>query len=453
MAGNGQPLKYLTVTWGCQMNDHDSEVLSGLLEQASYQRAASEETADVIILNTCCVRERAENKVLGYLGKLKPLKAKKPELVIGVGGCMVQQKGMADAIRRQAPYVDVIFGTHNLHRVPEMVRMARETRQAQLEVWSRPLEDIPEGLPVHRENRLKAWVSITYGCNNFCTYCVVPYVRGRERSRPPEVILKEIRGLAAEGYKEVVLLGQNVNSYGHDLDNGADFAGLLAMVNDIDGIERIRYTTSHPKDFSCRLIETIAACPKVCEHFHLPVQSGSDAVLARMRRHYTRNDYFRLVEAIREQIPRASITTDLIVGFPGETEADFAATMDLVERVRFDNAYTFIYSPRAGTKAAGFPDQVEAGVKKERFARLVQRQNRISWEINQELLGREVEVLVEGPSKTDPEVWSGRTRTNKIVVFPGQARPEELQVIRITEAGTWTLFGELVEAAALRGEK
>lgn len=443
-------MQYYIETWGCQMNEHDSEVLRGLLEEAGYQRATSEETADVIILNTCCVRERAENKVLGYLGKLKVLKAKKPGLVIGVGGCMAQRQGMAETIRRQAPHVDVIFGTHNLHRVPELVRRARETRQAQLEVWSRPLEDIPEGLPVRREGGVRAWVTITYGCNNFCTYCIVPYVRGRERSRPPEIILEEIRGLAAEGYKEVMLLGQNVNSYGRDLDSGTDFADLLVMVNDIEGIERIRYTTSHPKDFSRKLLETVAACSKICEHFHLPVQAGSDAVLARMRRRYTRSDYFRLVDEIRERIPGASITTDLIVGFPGETEEDFAATMDLVERVRFDNAYTFIYSPRAGTEAAGFPDQVDAGVKKERFARLVERQNRISWEINQELVGQEVEVLVEGPSKTNPEVLSGRTRTNKIVVFPGQARPGEFQAVRITEAGAWTLFGEPAGAAASR---
>ncbi|TDA67057.1 MAG: tRNA (N6-isopentenyl adenosine(37)-C2)-methylthiotransferase MiaB [Clostridia bacterium] len=432
------------------MNDHDSEVLRGLLEKAGYERAASEETADVIILNTCCVRERAENKVFGYLGKLKALKASKPGLVIGVGGCMAQRQGMAEAIRRQAPHVDVIFGTHNLHRVPELVRMARETRQAQLEVWSRPLEDIPEGLPVRREDGLKAHVTITYGCNNFCTYCIVPYVRGRERSRPPEVILEEIRGLAAEGYKEVMLLGQNVNSYGRDLNNGVDFADLLAMVDGIAGIERVRYTTSHPKDFSRRLINAVAACAKVCEHFHLPVQAGSDAVLARMHRRYTRDDYFRLVDQIRARVPGASITTDLIVGFPGETEDDFAATLDLVERVRFDSAYTFIYSPRAGTKAAGFPDQVEAEVKKNRLVRLVERQNRISQEVNQELLGQEVEVLVEGPSKTNPEVLSGRTRTNKIVIFSGQARPGELQRVRITEAGAWTLFGEPV-ARKVRG--
>lgn len=438
--------KYLVITYGCQMNEHDSERLAGMLEAAGYRPAPREEDAGVIILNTCCVREKPENKVYGRLGRLKRLKERRPDLLIGVCGCMVQQPQAAEEMRHRAPYIDLIFGTHNLHRLPELLAAARATREQQVEIWKHPLEATPAGLPVKRKDGIKAYVTISYGCNNFCTYCIVPYVRGRERSRPPEQILAEVRQLAAEGYREVTLLGQNVNSYGRDLEEGIDFAGLLAAADQIDGIERLRYTTSHPRDFTQQLIDTIAASRHVCEHFHLPVQAGSNRVLEMMARGYTRAEYLDLVRRIREKIPPAAITTDLIVGFPGETEADFQDTLDLLEKVRFANAFSFIYSPRQGTRAARLPDQVPLEVKKERFNRLLEVQNRISWEINQELVGLEVTVLVEGPSKTNPDLLAGRTRTNKIVVFAG--RPElrgSIVPVRITAAETWTLKGELIQ--------
>lgn len=438
--------KYLVITYGCQMNEHDSERLAGMLEAAGYRPALREEDAGVIILNTCCVREKPENKVYGRLGRLKRLKERRPDLLIGVCGCMVQQPRAAEEMRRRAPYIDLIFGTHNLHRLPELLAAARATREQQVEIWKHPLEATPAGLPVKRKDGIKAYVTISYGCNNFCTYCIVPYVRGRERSRPPEQILAEVRQLAAEGYREVTLLGQNVNSYGRDLEEGIDFAGLLAAADQIDGIERLRYTTSHPRDFTQQLIDTIAASRHVCEHFHLPVQAGSNRVLEMMARGYNRAEYLDLVRRIREKIPPAAITTDLIVGFPGETEADFQDTLDLLEKVRFANAFSFIYSPRQGTRAARLPDQVPLEVKKERFNRLLEVQNRISWEINQELVGLEVTVLVEGPSKTNPDLLAGRTRTNKIVVFAG--RPElrgSIVPVRITAAETWTLKGELIQ--------
>ncbi|MGB9887434.1 MAG: tRNA (N6-isopentenyl adenosine(37)-C2)-methylthiotransferase MiaB [Moorellales bacterium] len=434
--------QYLIITYGCQMNEHDTEVMAGLLEEAGYRRASDLQEADLILINTCSVREKAENKVYGQLGQLLALKRRRPELIIGLAGCMAQRLGAE--VRWRVPQVDFVVGPGDLYRLPEVVRRAEEERQFVLATGSLGVEPV-ENLPVRRADRLRAYVTISYGCNNFCTYCVVPYLRGPERSRRPENILAEVAGLAREGYKEVMLLGQNVNTYGRDLPEPVDFGDLLKAVEAIKGIERIRYTTSHPRDFSAELVEVVATGRKICEHFHLPAQAGSDRVLERMRRGYTREHYLNLARTIRQRIPEASITTDLIVGFPGETEEDFEATLDLVEQVRFDAAFTFMYSPRPGTAAAEFPDQVAPEVKRERLLRLNRLQNRLSRESNERLVGRTVEVLVEGPSKTDPQRLAGRTRTNKIVVFSGpQELVGRLVNLRITEAQTFNLFGELV---------
>ncbi|MGB9920418.1 MAG: tRNA (N6-isopentenyl adenosine(37)-C2)-methylthiotransferase MiaB [Moorellales bacterium] len=434
--------KYLTFTYGCQMNEHDTEVMAGLLEEAGYRRASDPQEADLILINTCSVREKAENKVYGQLGQLLALKRRRPELIIGLAGCMAQRLGAE--VRWRVPQVDFVVGPGDLYRLPEVVRRAEEERQFVLATGSLGVEPV-ENLPVRRADRLRAYVTISYGCNNFCTYCVVPYLRGPERSRRPENILAEVAGLAREGYKEVMLLGQNVNTYGRDLPEPVDFGDLLKAVEAIKGIERIRYTTSHPRDFSAELVEVVATGRKICEHFHLPAQAGSDRVLERMRRGYTREHYLNLARTIRRRLPEASITTDLIVGFPGETEEDFEATLDLVEQVRFDAAFTFMYSPRPGTAAAEFPDQVAPEVKRQRLLRLNRLQNRLSRESNERLVGRTVEVLVEGPSKTDPQRLAGRTRTNKIVVFSGpQELVGRLVHLRITEAQTFNLFGELV---------
>ncbi|HHX50356.1 MAG TPA: tRNA (N6-isopentenyl adenosine(37)-C2)-methylthiotransferase MiaB, partial [Clostridia bacterium] len=378
-----------------------------------------------------------------YLGELKRLKNANPCMVIGVCGCMTQRAGMAERITKQAPHVDLIFGTHNLHRLPQLLAQARESGSTLVEIWDREKE-IVETVPVKRDSLIKAYVTITYGCNNFCSYCIVPYVRGRERSRQREEIMEEVKELAGEGCKEIMLLGQNVNSYGKDLPGPLDFADLLQSLEQVPGLDRIRYMTSHPRDFSDKLIKTIANSWKVCEHFHLPVQAGSNVILKKMNRGYTKEAYLDLVTRVRQSVPDASITTDIIVGFPGETEEDFQSTLDLMARVRFDTAYTFLYSPRPGTPAAGWK-QVEEGVKKERFQRLLELQNRISWEINQEMIAKKEEILIEGVSKTDEKRLSGRTRSNKIVIVDG---PKELigQVVpvRILEAQTWSLQGEMV---------
>ncbi|GAW91499.1 tRNA (N6-isopentenyl adenosine(37)-C2)-methylthiotransferase MiaB [Calderihabitans maritimus] len=435
-------MKYFIETWGCQMNERDTETIAGLLEEMGYSPGKKDE-ADVIILNTCCVREKAEQKVYGEIGHLRHLKSKNPNLVIGICGCMAQQEEVAEKMRQRFPHIDLIFGTHNIHQLPRLLERARKFNEVQVEIWEREGEII-EHLPARRADKFKAYVSVTYGCNNFCTYCIVPYVRGRERSRLPEDILKEIKDLVEQGTVEVMLLGQNVNSYGKDLDKEIDFADLLQMVDEVKGLRRIRYMTSHPRDFTDKLIATIAASDHVCEHFHLPVQAGSNDVLQKMNRGYTREQYMELVEKIRRQVPGASITTDIIVGFPGETEEDFQDTLDLVKKVQFDAAFTFLYSPRKGTVAAKMPDQIPDEVKKERFQRLLELQNSISLASNKRLVGSTVEVLVEGKSKTNPHKLSGRTRTNKVVIFEG---PEEIigkfVPIKITEAKTWNLEGNV----------
>ncbi|WP_035268270.1 tRNA (N6-isopentenyl adenosine(37)-C2)-methylthiotransferase MiaB [Desulfitibacter alkalitolerans] len=435
--------KYLILTYGCQMNERDSEVLEGYLENLGYCPASAEKDADIIILNTCCVREKAELKVFGKLGELSKLKKEKPELIIGICGCMTQQDEVYERIRDKAPYVNLVFGTYNVHQLPNLLLKIQNTDEPAYEIWEKE-GDIVENNVSRRIDRIKAYVNISYGCDNFCTYCIVPHVRGRERSRTPDKIVEEISGLVKEGYKEIMLLGQNVNSYGKDLNSNLDFADLLVEVNKIDGLERIRYMTSHPRDFTDKLVETIARCKKVCEHYHLPVQAGSNKILKAMNRGYTREEYLDLVEKIQSISPNYSITSDIIVGFPGEGEEDFKDTLDIVERVRFDAAYTFAYSPRRGTPAAAMECQIKDEEKKERLHRLMEVQNKISLEKNMKLVGTNMEVLVESPSKTDSSRLTGRTRTNKIVNFSGeQSLIGTIINVKITKAQTWNLIGEL----------
>ncbi len=438
-------------TYGCQMNEHDSEIMRALLEESGYRWTDDINEADLVVLNTCSVREHAEQRVLGLLGNLKHQKEKKPGMIIAVGGCMAQNPEIQEFLRKKAPYVDVVFGTRNYHKLPALIKEAEETGA---KVFEPACEDdeIPGILPVHYASRVKAYVTIIYGCNNFCTYCIVPYTRGREKSRPPKEIYEEVARLVDQGFLEVMLLGQNVNSYGKDLEEDINFARLLKMLDRIPGLARIRYTTSHPRDFTDELIDTIADSEKVCEHFHLPLQAGSNNILKQMNRGYTREDYFKLTEKIRQRVPGASITTDIIVGFPGETDKDFYETLDLVRRVRFDAAYTFIYSPRYGTPAAKMRDDISQEAKKERLKKLNQVQNQITLEINKTCEGKTFEILVEGRSKTNPDRWSGRTRTNKIVVFEGEEDLEgKLVDVEIECARTWTLFGSLKNTHKKRG--
>lgn len=435
---------YYIETWGCQMNEEDSEKLSGMLENMGYIKTETRNESDIIIFNTCCVRENAELKVYGNLGELKALKKSNPNLIIAVSGCMMQQKGIPELIKKKYPHVDIIFGTHNIHRLPELLNNALQARSTIIEIWDAE-GDIIEGLPIQREGDIKAFVTIMYGCNNFCTYCIVPYTRGRERSRDPQSIINEIKELASKGYKEITLLGQNVNSYGKDLKN-ITFAGLLRMVNEVEGIERIRFMTSHPKDLTDDVILAVKECKKVCEQIHLPVQSGSTQILKKMNRKYTKKDYLSLVEKIKSEIDGAVLTTDIIVGFPGESEEDFNETLDLVSKVEYDSAFTFIYSVRKGTPAERYETQVPENVKHERFNRLVELLNSISQKKNSEYKDKIVEVLVEGYSKNDETRLTGRTRTGKLVNFTGGDidLKGKLVNVKIIEPQTWTLQGQLV---------
>jgi tRNA-2-methylthio-N6-dimethylallyladenosine synthase len=433
--------KYTIRTYGCQMNENDSEKLAGMLEAMGYLRTDKTVESDLVIYNTCCVRENAELKVYGHLGSLKALKTRNPRAIIAVCGCMAQQERVVAHILEKYRHVDLVFGTFSLHKLPELLYKAMCSETPVVDVSA---EDgyIAEGVPISRGHGVKAWITIMYGCNNFCSYCIVPYVRGRERSRKPEDIINEARMLGRQGYREITLLGQNVNSYGKDLADKTSFAGLLRSLNDVDGIERIRFMTSHPKDLSDELILAMRDCGKVCEHLHLPVQAGSNAVLKDMNRKYTREYYFALVDRIREHVPGISITTDIIVGYPGETDNDFKETLDLVERVKFDFVYTFLYSKRLGTPAAEKGGEVGEEVKKARFDELVSVQNDIGSKINEKLAGEILEVLVEGPSKNNIKMLTGRTRTNKIVNFKGN--PEmtgKLADVKITGTGTWSLEG------------
>jgi len=440
--------RYLLRTYGCQMNEHDSEIIAGLLEVMGYTVTSDETVADLILFNTCAVRENAENKVFGEVGRVAPLKQRNPELLLGVCGCMPQEKVVQDKVRETYPWIDLVFGTHNLHRLPELVEQARHSQETVMEVWEKAEYGFDD-LPKARQDGTRAWVNIQYGCNKFCTYCIVPYTRGRERSRALQSIVDEVKRLGQQGFKEITLLGQNVNDYGLDLGD-TDFASLLRAVARVDGIERVRFTTSNPWNFTDELIAAIADSPTVCEHIHLPVQSGSNAILRRMNRGYTREYYSSLVSRIRTAMPAISLTTDLIVGFPGETEEDFQRTLDLVKETRFETAYTFMYSPRSGTPAAAMTDAVPELIVRERLQRLMNVQNEITRSYSESLIGQRIEVLVEGLSRTNDQVLAGRSRTNRVVLLQGSPEWIGQSVVAYVEsANTWTIYGRLLEARAM----
>jgi tRNA-2-methylthio-N6-dimethylallyladenosine synthase len=432
---------YLIQTYGCQMNEHDTEVMKGMFEEMGYVWTDDRSKADVILLNTCAIRENAEDKVFGELGHLKVLKTEKPGLLLGVCGCMSQEESVVGRILQKHSFVDMIFGTHNIHRLPNLLESAYFSKEMVVEVWSKE-GDIIENMPKKREG-LRAWVNIMYGCDKFCTYCIVPFTRGKERSRRPEDVIAEVRELARKGYKEITLLGQNVNAYGKDFeDMDYRFGHLMKDISQID-IPRVRFTTSHPRDFDDYLIEVLAGRGNLVEHIHLPVQSGSTEVLKRMSRKYTRESFLDLVSRIKAAIPDVVLSSDIIVGFPGETDEQFEETMSLVEQVGFEFGYTFIYSPREGTPAAGMEDNVPMEVKKKRLQRLNDLMASICREKNEQLIGQSIEVLIEGESKNNPDVLSGRTRTNKLVHLEG---PKEwigqFVQAKVTDAQTWYIKAE-----------
>ena len=434
---------FFIMTYGCQMNEEDSEKISGMLKSQGYEKTENKDEANIIIFNTCCVRENAENKVFGNLGALKKHKKQNPDLIIAICGCMMQQKGMADRVLSKYPFVDIIFGTHNAYKFPEYLQRVKTEGVQVKEIFDKETE-IVEGIPIDRESSVKGFVTIMYGCNNFCSYCIVPYVRGRERSRKPEEIENEIKQLVEKGYKEVTLLGQNVNSYGKGLEEEINFAQLLRRIDKIEGLERIRFMSNHPKDLTEEVIEAVKECPKVCEQIHLPIQSGSDRLLKVMNRQYTLERYMELAEKIRKEIPDCSISTDIIVGFPGETEEDLQATIDAVKKVKYDTAFTFIYSRRNNTPADKMENQVPDEVKHERFNRLIDAVNEIVITSNKEYEGKTVEVLVEGYSKNDSTKLTGRTRNGRLVNFEGdESLIGTLVDVDIVRAQPFSLIGKV----------
>ncbi|MDD5926897.1 MAG: tRNA (N6-isopentenyl adenosine(37)-C2)-methylthiotransferase MiaB [Firmicutes bacterium] len=440
--------KFHITTFGCQMNEHDSETIAGMLIERGYEQAGDRKDANIVIFNTCSVRENADKRFFGTLGQLKKKKMEEHEnFTVCVCGCMMQQQHIIDTLKAKYPWVDIIFGTHNIHELPLLLDNLYNEKQKQLSVLQEGGE-IVEGLPAKRLFKHKAFVNIMYGCNNFCTYCIVPYTRGRERSRKPEDILREIKELAADGVKEVMLLGQNVNSYKGISETGlgtCDFADLIYLIDEVEGIERIRFMTSHPKDLSDKLINTFKECKKLCHYFHLPVQAGSDIVLEQMNRKYTKEAYLKLIKKLREVDSDMAISTDIIVGFPGESEEDFEETLSLCREVRYDSAFTFLYSVREGTPAAKYDNQIPEDVKHERFNRLVDVINGISAEKNAEYVGKTEKVLVDGPSKTNSKTYGGRTETFKLVNFRGT--PEmigKVVKVRITASNTFSLQGEVI---------
>ena len=424
------------------MNESDSERYAGQLESLGYRRTEDMDMADVVLLNTCCVRETAEGKILGKIGELKHVKQHNPNLIIAVTGCMAQE--WQDRLFERAPHIDLVIGTHNIHKLVELIR----ERQAKSGHYLEADMTVPafHDLPTKRFQKFFAWVPIMNGCNKFCTYCIVPYVRGREVSRPIADIVREIEEIAKEGYKEITLLGQNVNSYGLDLKDGTDFSALLQAVDRIDGIERVRYMTSHPKDMTFAMIDAIADSRKVVNHMHLPIQSGSDELLKKMNRGYTVDQYMELVEYARKRIPDLVLTTDIIVGFPGETEEMFCQTLDLLKRVQYDMAYTFIYSPRTGTPAARMEHQIPQEEKSRRLQRLMDVQNVYSLQLNQTMEHKEYEVIVEGPTKNDENHWFGRTTGNKMIIWEhdGSAAVGDTVKVAVDKGQTWVLKGHLI---------
>ena len=440
------PRTFHITTFGCQMNEHDSETMAGLLIDMGLKRVEERDDADIEIMNTCSVRENADKHFFGTLGQLKHRKEDDPEFIICVSGCMMQQQSVIDTLKAKYPWVDLVIGTHNIHMLPELLEKVSAEKTKLIEVWP-DRDTIVEGLPAERLFKHKALVNITFGCNNFCTYCIVPYTRGREKSRTPEAVITEIEKLVADGVREVMLLGQNVNSYkGMDSDgNIVSFPELIYMINDIEGLERIRFMTSHPKDLSDELIQAFVDCDKLCKNIHLPVQAGSDIVLKRMNRHYNREQYLELVRKIRSAVPAITMSTDIIVGFPGETEEDFEETLSLVREVEYDSAFTFLYSIRKGTPAEKYEDQIPEETKHERFNRLVEAVNEISERKNKEYLGRVERVLVEGFSKTDDNTLTGRTDGFKLVNFAGDpSLIGETVSVEIPDAKTFSLMGRIV---------
>lgn len=416
----GHPLTFCVTTFGCQMNARDSEKLEGILEQIGYQKTEKEEEADFIIYNTCTVRENANQRVYGRLGYLGSIKKKKPHMMIALCGCMMQEPHVVEKLKKSYRFVNLIFGTHNIFKFGELLCRAMDSDRMVIDIW-KDTTQIVENLPIDRKYSFKSGVNIMFGCNNFCSYCIVPYVRGRERSRNPEDILNEIRQLVQDGVVEVMLLGQNVNSYGKNLEHPITFAQLLTQIEKIEGLKRIRFMTSHPKDLSDELIQAMADSKKICNHLHLPLQSGSSRILKEMNRRYTKESYLNLVERIRKAVPDISLTTDIIVGFPGETEEDFQETLDVVRKVRYDSAFTFIYSKRTGTPAAAMDNQIPEDVVKDRFDRLLKLVQDISSKMSGRWEGTTQEVLVEGMNEQDPHLVSGRMTNNVLVHFPGDA--------------------------------
>lgn len=444
MVGIGKGQKYFIQTYGCQANERDSETLAGILESLGYSPTDEIKDAQVVLLNTCAIRENAEEKVFGKIGYLKKVKRTNPNIIFGICGCMAQEEVVVQKILEKHPQVDLIFGTHNIHRLPVLLKQAMLDKEMVLEVWSKE-GDVIENLPSHRAHPYKAWVNIMYGCNKFCTYCIVPYTRGKERSRLKEEILDEVKELKDNGYQEITLLGQNVNSYGKDFLNDYDFASLLEDVAKT-GIPRIRFTTSHPWDFSDAMIDVIARYDNIMPAIHLPVQSGNSEVLKRMGRRYTREDYLTLFDKIKTKIPDCTITTDIIVGFPGETDAQFEDTLSLYEYCEYDLAYTFIYSPRAGTPAAKMEDDIDIHTKEQRLYRLNDLVNEKALKQNQKYLNEVVEVLVEGTSKRDDQMLTGYTKHQKLINFKGNPQHiGQIVPVRVTEVKTWALKGEEIE--------
>lgn len=440
----GEGKTYHIFTMGCQLNENESEKLAGMASEMGYSFTDTPESADLVIFNTCCIRENAEDKILGQLGYFKSLKRTKPDMILALCGCMAQEAHMVEKFHKtHGQHLNLIFGTHNLYRFPELLYQVVTMQSKTEDIWNVD-GTLAEDIPIKRDSSMKASVTIMYGCNNFCSYCIVPYVRGRERSRLPEKIFDEIRGLANEGYKEITLLGQNVNSYGKDLENPMSFAELLSEICKIDGIFRIRFMSPHPKDFSDELIDVIAREDKVTKCIHLPLQSGSTAVLKSMNRKYTKEQYLALVDKMKAKIPNVTFTTDIIVGFPGESEEDFLDTMDVVRKVRYDSAFTFVYSRRVGTVADKMENQIDDDVKRERIGRLIELVNSILEEQNERFVGTVQKVLVEGRSKNNPEMLTGRVESGKVVNFSGEdGLIGEVVDLRITEQRKWYLTGEI----------
>lgn len=436
----GRTKKFKLDVFGCQMNERDSETIAGMLTDMGYEEVFGDDYADIIVFVTCCVRENAEEKIYGHIGALSKECEEKGTIIVACG-CMMQQPHVVEKIKNSYRHVKIVFGTHNVHTFPELLYRYITQKKRVFEVWEKE-DRIIEDLPVKRTEKHKAWISIILGCNNFCTYCIVPHVRGRERSRKMEDILAEIRELAQDGCKEITLLGQNVNSYGNDLGEKDLFAKLLYAIEEIDGIKRVRFTTSHPKDLSDSLIDAMKNCKKVCNHLHLPFQAGSNRILKLMNRKYTKEHYLALVEKIKAAIPDIALSTDIIVGFPGETEEDFEETLDVVRKVQFDSAFMFIYSPRKGTPAAKLEQTTPSEVIGQRFKRLADLQTEIATSLAKRFEGKTVEVLVDGPSKQNPEMMSGRTRDNRLVNFKAEGVEKGAFVdVEIIRAGAFWLEG------------